>query len=79
MSTKKKAEKFNQKLIELLSKQVLDPKIVMYVIMSEMVAYSVAQAANASEGLNDLFEIVSIAAGEQGYKLMFTDENTTLH
>lgn len=71
---KKRANKFGMALRDLIIDHggKLPPDVVQYILSTELIAYSVAERPPA-EGLNEMFEVITIAAGDQGFRLLFSD------
>lgn len=84
MNVKKKAHKFNDELLDLLLEQKkLPAEVITYVMASEMIGLLVATYGDPAKALNALFQIVATAAGEQGYRISFSesggDSSPTFH
>lgn len=71
----KKVKKFASDLSDLIEKSKLNDEGIAYILSHALVSVSAGQ--NPEEGLNRMFELISIAAGEQGYR--FKLENHTIH
>jgi hypothetical protein len=72
---KKTVQKFSRQLSELIEESKLNDEGIVYILAHALIGMSAGQ--NPEEGLNRMFQVISIAAGEQGYR--FKLENHTLH
>jgi len=77
MNVKKKANKFGKQLVDLLTAQgKLPAEVITYVMATEMIHMMVGDE-HPSIGLNELFNIMRVAAMDQGYRIEF--HAPTLH
>lgn len=79
MSLKKKTRRFQNELLDLLERHApkIDARLLTFMMAQEMIYMNVHAAGNPASGLNEMFQQIAIAAGEQGYRLDFSDP--TIH
>lgn len=73
----KKLKKFATQLSDLIEDTKIEDQLVVYCLAHAIVSLSAGMEEDAELGLNKMFELISVAAGEQGYK--FKLENHTVH